>query len=161
MAEHFHDMEAVYPYYRLIEEGAEVHFVGGGEESYTGKYGYPVDVDRNVQDVGAGDYDAVVIPGGWAPDMMRRVPAMIEFVAEMNRSGKLIAGICHAGWVLASAGAVEGRTVTSFFAIRDDLANAGARWVDEEVVVDGNLVTSRKPDDLPAFCRAIIAQLSR
>jgi len=106
------------------------------------------------------DFDAVVIPGGFAPDYMRRQPAMIAFVREMHEKGKLVAFICHAGWVPISAGILKGRRATSFYAIRDDMVNAGAKWEDAEVVVDGNLISSRNPNDLPAFCRAIIGKLA-
>jgi len=101
-----------------------------------------------------------VIPGGYAPDMMRRFPAMVKLVKDLNSDGKLVAAICHAGWMLASADIIVGRKLTSFFAIKDDLIHAGAEWVDQDVVVDGNLITSRKPDDLPAFMKAIIRFLS-
>jgi len=107
------------------------------------------------------DFDAVVIPGGYAPDRMRRHPPMLEFVRAMAEAEKPVAFICHAGWVPISAGIVRGRRVTSFPSIRDDLVNAGAQWVDEEVVVDRNLVSSRMPADLPAFLRALIQLLSR
>lgn len=159
LAEQYHDIEALYPYYRFREEGAEVHFVGGGKESYTGKFGYTQDVHVQAAKARAAQYDAVIVPGGWAPDYMRRVPAMVVFLADANRQGKVIGSICHGGWMLISALAVKGKTATSFSAIRDDMMNAGANWVDREVVVDGNLVTSRKPDDLPAFCREIIRLL--
>jgi protease I len=109
--------------------------------------------------VDLGDYDALVIPGGYAPDLMRRHPAMVALVRDSFLAGKPVAAICHAGWMLASAKILEGRRVTSFFAIKDDLIHAGAEWVDEEVVVDGNLITSRTPDDLPAFMRALIAAM--
>lgn len=160
LAEQFHDIEALYPYYRFKEEGAAVEFVGGGKEAYTGKFGYTQEVHTQAATARAVDYDAVIVPGGWAPDYMRRVPALVVFLADANRQGKVLGGICHAGWMLISAMAVKGKTVTSFSAIRDDMMNAGANWVDREVVVDGNLVTSRKPDDLPAFCREIIRLLA-
>jgi protease I len=105
-------------------------------------------------------YDGVVIPGGYAPDLMRRYPEMVKIVKDANQNGKIVAAICHAGWMLASAGIVKGRKVTGFFSIKDDLVHAGANYVDEEVVRDGNLITSRKPDDLPAFCKEIIEALA-
>jgi protease I len=158
----YQEMELWVPYYRLKEEGAEVHVVGaGGAKSYTSKHGYPVNVDRQAEQVSGVEYDAVVIPGGFAPDMMRRSPAMVKLVREAHEHGKLVAAICHAGWMPASAGILKGKRATSFFSIRDDVANAGATWVDEEVVVDGNLITSRKPDDLPAFCREIVKALAK
>ena len=156
----FNDYEAVYPYYRLLEAGAQVTRVGTARGArYTGKHGLTMTADADAAGVEAKDYDAVVIPGGYAPDHMRRNQATIDLVREMYRQGKVVAAICHAGWVLASAGIVEGKNVTSFFSIRDDLVNAGAEWMDAEVVVDGNLITSRKPDDLPAFMRAIIGAM--
>ena len=157
----FQDLELLYPKYRLIEEGAKVVVAGTGEKSYKGKYGYPVDVDGNIKDYKARDFDAVVIPGGWAPDFLRRHKEVIDFVKDMDKQKKVVAAICHAGWVLASAGIVKGKNVTCFSGIKDDLINAGARYSYKEVVVDGNLITSRKPDDLPAFCKEIIKALSR
>jgi protease I len=109
--------------------------------------------------VTAAEFDAVVIPGGFAPDFMRRYPAMVSLVREAYLAGKVVAAICHGGWMLASAKILQGKTVTSFFAIRDDLEHAGATFVDVEVAVDKNLITSRQPEDLPAFCRAIMAAL--
>jgi protease I len=153
----FNTFEFWYPYYRLKEAGAEVIVVGSGSsETYTGKPGTEVKVDVNIDQVGASDFDGVVIPGGYAPDIMRRYPKMVQLVKDLFESGKVVAAICHAGWMLASAEILKGKTVTSFFAIKDDLVHAGANWVDEEVMVDGNLITSRKPDDLPAFMRAVI-----
>jgi len=158
----YQEMELWVPYYRLREEGAEVHVVGaGGAKSYTSKHGYPVSVDVQAEQVNALEYDAVIIPGGFAPDMMRRSPAMVKLVREAHGHGKLVAAICHAGWMPVSAGILKGKRATSFFSIKDDLVNAGAKWVDEEVVVDGNLITSRKPDDLPAFCREIVKALAK
>ena len=158
----YQEMELWVPYYRLKEEGAEVHVVGaGGATSYASKHGYPVTVDVQAEQANAVEYDAVIIPGGFAPDLMRRSPAMVKLVREAFNQGKLVAAICHAGWMPVSAGILRGRRATSFFSIKDDLTNAGATWVDEEVVVDGNLVTSRKPDDLPAFCREIVRGLTK
>lgn len=156
----FNDLEFWYPYYRLKEAGAEVVVVGSGSAgSYTGKYNTESGVDTIAEKVSAGQFDGIVIPGGYAPDHMRRYPAMVKLVKDMFDSGKVVAAICHAGWMLVSAGILKGKRVTSFFAIRDDMVNAGGDWVDEEVVVDGKLITSRKPDDLPAFMKAIIAAL--
>ncbi|MDP3183513.1 MAG: type 1 glutamine amidotransferase domain-containing protein [Desulfobaccales bacterium] len=157
----YQDLELWYPLLRFREEGAEVIVVGSGRaREFTGKFGYPVAVDASAQEVKAAQLDAVIIPGGYAPDHMRRYPAMVSLVREMALAGKVVAAICHGGWMLASAGVLPGKTVTSFFAIKDDLVHAGAKFVDVEVAVDGNLITSRKPEDLPAFCRAIIARLS-
>jgi protease I len=155
-------MELWVPYYRMKEEGAEVKVVGSkGAQSYPSKHGYPVTVDVQAESVSAVEFDAVIIPGGYAPDLMRRSPAMVKLVREAFQHGKVVAAICHAGWMLASARVLEGKTATSFFAIKDDVINAGATWVDQEVVVDGNLITSRKPDDLPAFCREIVNALAK
>ncbi|MDP2625971.1 MAG: type 1 glutamine amidotransferase domain-containing protein [Candidatus Rokubacteria bacterium] len=158
----YQEMELWVPYYRLKEEGAEVKIVGaGGATSYASKHGYPVNVDAQAEAVSAVEFDAVIVPGGYAPDMMRRHEAMVRLVREAAQHGKVVAAICHAGWMLASADVVRGKEVTSFFSIKDDMVNAGARWVDREVVVDGTLITSRKPDDLPAFCREIVRALSK
>lgn len=160
------DMFNVYefwiPYYRLLEAGAKVVVVGSGRKgSFTGKPATEVRADVSADKVSAADFDGVVIPGGYAPDMMRRHPAMVRLVADAVESGKMVASICHAGWMLCSAGVLKGRRVTSFFAIKDDMINAGAHWVDEPVVVDGKLVTSRTPDDLPLFMPAIIKALRK
>lgn len=158
----YQEMELWVPYYRMKEEGAEVKVVGSkGAQSYTSKHGYPVTVDVQAESVSAAEFDAVIVPGGYAPDMMRRSPAMVNLVREAFREGKVVAAICHAGWMLVSAGVLKGKTATGFFSIKDDVANAGATWVDREVVVDGNLITSRTPDDLPAFCREIVRALSK
>lgn len=156
------DLELWYPLFRLKEEGAEVVLVGSGRvREHTGKYGYPVAVDQSAAEVTADQFDGVIIPGGYAPDHMRRYPAMVSLVRDAALKGKVVASICHGGWMLASAEVIQGKTVTSFFAIKDDLVHAGATFTDAEVVVDGNIITSRKPEDLPAFLRAIIAALSR
>ncbi|PYO56988.1 MAG: protease [Candidatus Rokuibacteriota bacterium] len=158
----YQEMELWVPYYRLKEEGAEVKVVGaGGAKSFASKHGYPVSVDVQAEAVSAVEFDAVVVPGGYAPDMMRRHEAMVRLVREAAQHGKVVAAICHAGWMLASAGVIKGRKVTSFFSIKDDMVNAGGQWVDQEVVVDGTLITSRKPDDLPAFCREIVKALTK
>jgi protease I len=158
----YEDMEFWVPYFRLKEEGAEVTVAGtGSSRSYTSKHGYPVQVDKEAKEIDMSKYDAVVIPGGYAPDLMRRYPEMVKIVKDAHQKGKVIAAICHAGWMLASAGILKGKKVTGFFAIKDDLINAGAKYVDEEVVRDGNLITSRKPDDLPAFCREMIEALAK
>jgi len=158
----YQEMELWVPYYRLKEEGAEVKVVGaGGAKSFASKHGYPVSVDVQAEAVSAVEFDAVVVPGGYAPDMMRRHEAMVRLVREAAQHGKVVAAICHAGWMLASAGVIKGRKVTSFFSIKDDMVNAGGQWVDQDVVVDGSLITSRKPDDLPAFCREIVKALTK
>lgn len=157
----YQDLEVWYPMLRLREEGAQVISVGTGAKSYESKHGYPVAADVSAQEMSAKELDGVIVPGGWAPDFLRRYPAVIKLVKELHRQGKLVAGICHGGWVLASADIVRNRNVTGFFAIKDDLLHAGANFVDREVVVDKNLITSRKPEDLPAFMREIIKFLNR
>jgi len=153
----YQELEVWYPYYRFKEAGADVVLAGAkAGETYTSRFGYPAVAARSYEELKASDYDGVVIPGGYAPDIIRRYPAACRFVKELDEQGKLVAAICHGGWVLCSAGILKGRRVTCFFAIKDDVVNAGAEYSDEEVVVDRNLVTSRKPDDLPAFCRASI-----
>lgn len=156
----YETLELWYPYYRLKEAGAAVDILGSGKGRYDSKHGYPAKEDRKVEDASPDEYDAVIIPGGYAPDHMRRHPPMIEFVRQMGQAGKPVAFICHGGWVPASADLLRGRRVTSFFAIKDDVVNAGAEWIDAEVVRDGNLISSRVPQDLPAFCRAIIEALA-
>jgi len=159
--ETYEDLELWYPYYRMREAGATVSIVGtGSAEVYQSKHGYPARADARADDVRAADIDAVIIPGGFAPDRLRRYPAVLKLVREAAEAGKVVAAICHAGWVLVSAGVLKGRTATSVPAIKDDMANAGAQWVDREVVRDGNLITSRTPADLPAFCRTIIDALA-
>lgn len=157
----YEDMELQYPRYRLAEEGADVVIAGIGERTYRGKKGYPVDVDAQVADVRASEFDALVIPGGYAPDKMRRVPELLAVVREMNDRGKPIGAICHAGWVPISAGILKGRRMTCVSAIKDDVINAGAEYVDEPVVVDGNLITSRTPEDLPVWLPALIEAIER
>ena len=156
----YQELELWYPLLRLREAGAETFVVGTGTaETYTSKHGYPVQVDMVADQVSAADFDAVVIPGGYSPDLMRRYPAMVNLVREVFEQGKVVAAICHAGWMLASADVLRGKKATCFFAIKDDLVNAVADYVDAEVVRDGNLITSRMPSDLPAFCRTIIEAL--
>ena len=156
----YEDLELWYPYYRLIEAGHEVKVVGSGRSPvFKSKHGYEVRADLSAQEADVNDFDAVVIPGGFAPDRMRRVAAVNEFVRQMFKQGRLVAAICHAPSVLVSANVLKGRKVTCFMSIRDDVMNAGARYKDDEVVVDGNLITSRYPADLPAFMRAIMGHL--
>jgi protease I len=155
----FEDLELWYPVIRLREAGAGVMLIGTGKDSYRGKHGLAADAHASARSVQPADLDALVIPGGYAPDRMRRdeaLLALVRGVAELNRP---VAFICHAGWVPISAGIVGGRRVTSAPSIRDDLVNAGARWEDSDVVRDGPLISSRHPGDLPAFCRTLIAAL--
>lgn len=157
----YNEFELWYPYYRLKEAGAEVVLVGSGRtKNFKSKMGLPVTVDEDAANVSASDFDGIVIPGGYAPDLMRRYPEMVKLVKDINDQGKVVAAICHAGWMLTSADIVRGKTLTSFFAIKDDLVHAGANWIDQEVVVDGALITSRTPDDLPAFMKAVVEALS-
>ncbi len=156
----YEDLEFWYPYYRLKEAGADVTVVGtGSADSYKGKHGLEAKPQTTAERVAAKDFDAVVIPGGYAPDFMRRYPSVINFVKAMDAAGKPVAAICHAGWVLVSAGVVKGRTMTCFSSIREDIINAGGNYVDKPVVRDGNLITSRFPADLPEFCKEIISVL--
>ena len=156
----YEDLELWYPVLRFREAGARVEIVGAGKDRYDSKHGYPVQVTMQAAQVQVTDFDAVIIPGGYAPDHMRRHPPMVQLVREAVAAGKIVAAICHGGWMLCSAHCLEGKQVTGFFAIRDDLENAGATYIDAEVVRDGNLITSRVPSDLPAFCRAIIEALT-
>jgi protease I len=150
-----------YPFYRLKEEGADVKVVGTNRASAFTSHGYTVDADLASRDARVDDFDAVVVPGGYAPDKMRVDDDLVGFVRGMHEAGKPVAAICHAGWMLVSAKVVRGRRVTSVRSIRDDLEAAGAVWSSEEVVVDGNLITSRTPADLPAFGRAVVEALTR
>ena len=157
----YQEMEVWYPFFRFQEAGAEVVAVGAkAGETYTSKLGYPIKSQKSYDEVRTADFDGVVVPGGYAPDLIRRHSAANRFVHDMNKQGKLVAAICHGGWVLCSADILKGRKATCFFAIKDDVVHAGAKYEDAEVVVDGNLVTSRKPEDLPAFCRASLEVLT-
>jgi protease I len=158
----YEDLEFWYPYYRMKEEGADVTVVGtGSSDAYRGKNGLPAKPMTTADKVNSGDFDAIIIPGGFAPDFMRRYPSVLKLVKDMNGEGKVVAAICHAPWVLASAGIVKGRSMTCFGSIKQDMINAGANYVDEPVVRDRNIITSRFPADLPLFCREIIASLTR
>lgn len=157
----YEEIELWYPYYRFIEEGAEVKIIGSGSAAeYNGKNGYPVKAHTSIDKITTKDFDAVVVPGGFAPDYMRRFPLMVDFVKEMHNEGKIVAAICHGVWMFASAEILQGKRATSYFAIKDDIRHAGADFVDEPVVRDGNIITSRKPDDVPQFCLKIIEALS-
>ena len=153
----YEDLELWYPKLRLIEEGAEV-VVAGPEAGkiYTGKNGYPCKSDSAIKDMKAHEFDGLVIPGGFAPDKLRRDAKVLELTRMIHEAGKLVAHICHAGWIPISAGIMKGYRCTSTPGIKDDLINAGANWVDEPLVIDRNMVSSRKPDDLPEFCKGII-----
>jgi len=153
----YQELEVWYPLYRLREAGCKVTLIGPeAGQTYPSKLGYPARSDKAAKDVSANDFDLVVIPGGFAPDFIRRTEAMIRLVSDMAEQGKIVAAICHGPWVLCSTQALKGKKATCFFAIKDDVSNAGAKYLDAEVVRDGNLITSRKPDDLPAFMQSII-----
>ena len=156
----YEDLELWYPYYRLKEAGAEVSLRGTGKPAYQSKHGLPVEVDGPVDQADPGTTAAVVVPGGYSPDKMRKHRPLIKFVRGVFDDGGHVAFICHGGWVPASADIVRDRKVTSAPSIQDDLRNAGAEWVDQEVVHDGGLVSSRRPADLPAFCRTLIEVLA-
>ncbi len=156
----YQEMEVWYPYYRLKEAGCKVTLVGPeAGATYPSKLGYPAKSEKGIRDVSANDFDAVVVPGGFAPDFLRRTEAIIRLVSNMAEQGKVVAAICHGPWVLCSTQALKGKRATCFFAIKDDVSNAGATYVDAEVVRDGNIITSRKPDDLPAFLQSILQAL--
>lgn len=155
----YEDLELWYPKIRLEEEGVSTVVAGLGERTYQGKRGYPVTTDTSVDQITAASFDGLVIPGGYAPDILRRSRKVLDLTRDIYQAGKPVAFICHAGWVPISAGIVRGRRGTSVGAIKDDLVNAGLLWEDSAVVVDGNLISSRTPADLGPFCRAIIAAL--
>ena len=157
----YEDLELWYPYYRLVEEGAKVKIIGPEVRIYQSKHGYPVQADFAANEVNVDEFDGVVIPGGFAPDRLRRYPAVLDLVRDMFKKGGVIASICHGAWVLISAGIIKGKRATCVSAIKDDLINAGAIYLDQEVVIDGNLVTSRTPQDLPAYLPAIITAFKK
>ena len=155
----YEDLELWYPKIRLEEEGAATTVAGLGEKTYQGKRGYPVTVDVNMDQLDAASFDGLVIPGGFAPDQLRRFDKVLQLTREIYQAGKPVAFICHAGWVPISAKILRGKHATSVRAIKDDMENAGVVWEDSAVVVDGNLISSRTPADLPQFCKALIAAL--
>jgi protease I len=159
--ENYEDLELWYPKLRLIEAGVQVTVAGPREKVYKSKHGYAAETDGNVADFKAADFDGVVVPGGWCPDRLRRYEEVLAFTKEIADAGKLVGAICHAGWVLVSADVLRGKRCTSVPAIKDDMKNAGAVWVDEPCVTDGALVTAQVPKDLPAFCRELLAVLER
>lgn len=157
----FEDLELWYPILRLRGEGFTVHIVGDiGNHVYVGKYGVPVKSDYAFDEVSSEDYDGLLIPGGWAPDKLRRYTDVLAIVREMMIDQKPVGQICHAGWVLVSANVLKGRKVTSTPGIKDDLVNAGAEWIDTPVLTDGNLVSAQKPADLPFYMNAYLAQFN-
>lgn len=158
----FEDLELWYPILRLREEGVNVQIAGeNANTTYIGKYGVPAVSDLGFSDIDCDEYDGLLVPGGWAPDKLRRYPEVLELVRKMNENGKPIGQICHAGWVLISANIINGKRVTSTPGIKDDMINAGGIWMDQPVVVDGNIVSSRKPQDLPDYMKAYVELLQK
>lgn len=161
VADEYEDLELQYPKYRLIEGGKEVIIAGEKKDTqYKGKHGYPCKTNISFDEVDVADFAALIIPGGYAPDKLRRIPKVLEIAKQFNEQKKLIAFICHAGWVPISAQIIKGIKCTSFSAIKDDMVNAGCQWVDQAVVIDKNFISSRSPEDLPLFCPAILKYLS-
>lgn len=157
----YEDLELQYPRLRLIEAGYQPVLAGeAAATKYLGKHGYPAVSDVAVADVNAKDFAGVIVPGGWMPDKLRRDPDVLQFVRDCEAAGKLVASICHGGWICISAGVVRGKRYTGSLGIRDDLSNAGALFTDADVIVDGHHVSSRKPDDLPKFMEACLAFLA-
>src|SRR6185312_2116327 len=163
LGEDFEDSEFRKPYDALREAGHQVEVLGAkAGTTMKGKKGKEeVQIEAAVSERDPASFDALVIPGGYSPDHLRMDPAVVKFAGQMVRAGKLIAAVCHGPQLLIEADAVEDKTMTSWPSVHTDLVNAGAKWVDKEVVVDGKLITSRKPDDLPAFSKAIIDQLAK
>ncbi len=160
LAEMYEDQEFWYPYYRLKEAGVVVVVVGSkAGETYKSKHGYPAKADVAASDVKATDFDGLVIPGGFGPDYMRRDQGMLDLVTDCTEANIPIAAICHGLWMLCHTSFLRGKRVTSYSSIRFDVQNAGGKWADESVVIDGNLISSRFPDDLPAFCNALLKKL--
>lgn len=159
-AKFYEELELWYPKIRLEEEGYKTVVAGLGDPVYTGKAGnYPVTPDANVKDLKAADFDGLIVPGGYAPDILRRHQAVLDLTRQIFDAGKPVGMICHAGWVPISAGIVKGKRGTSVGAIRDDLVNAGMTWEDSPIVVDGNLISSRTPADLGHFMKAYLKAL--
>ncbi|KSU49322.1 glutamine amidotransferase [Exiguobacterium indicum] len=153
----FEDLELWYPVHRLREEGAIVDIVGEkADETCIGKYGVPIKSNKTFDEINPAEYDAILVPGGWSPDLLRRFDSVLNMVRHFDQNKQPIGQICHAGWVLISAGILKGVNVTSTPGIKDDMTNAGAIWHDEAVVVDGHIVSSRRPPDLPDYMRAFI-----
>jgi len=158
----YEDLELWYPKLRLIEEGSTVVVAGPEAEMvYKGKHGYPCKSDVAIENIDENDFDGLVLAGGFAPDKLRRDPKVLEITRNIHNAGKLVAHICHAGWITISAGIMKGYTCTSTPGIKDDLINAGATWVNKPLVIDRNMVSSRKPDDLPVFCKGIIEVMTK
>ena len=157
----YEDLELWIPKLRLIEEGAQVIIAGPQKDKiYKGKHGYPCLSDMTFEDINVKSFDGLVIPGGFAPDQLRRIPKVLEITRTFHKSKKLIAHICHGGWIPISAGIMKGYRCTSTPGLKDDLINSGAQWLDESLVIDRNMVSSRRPGDLPDFCRGILQVMS-
>ena len=155
----YEDLELWYPYYRLLEEGADVKLIGPEAKVYQSKHGYPAEANLSAAEAKADDFQGIIVPGGYAPDKLRRYQKILDLVREVFENGGIVASICHGPWVLISTNILKGKKTTGFNSIKDDLVNAGAIYLDKEVVVDNNLITSRTPQDLPAFLPAIIEGL--
>jgi len=157
----YEDLELWYPYYRLLEEGAEVKLIGPEAKVYKSKHGYPAEANLSAAEAKADDFQGIIVPGGYAPDKLRRYPKILDLVREVFENGGIVASICHGPWVLISANIMKGKQTTAVISLKDDLINAGAIYLDKEVVVDNNLITSRTPQDLPVFLPAIIIALKK
>jgi len=155
----YEDLELWYPYYRLLEEGADVKLIGPEAKVYQSKHGYPAEANLSAAEAKADDFQGIIVPGGYAPDKLRRYPKILDLVRGIFEKGGIVASICHGPWVLISANIMKGKKTTAVIALKDDLVNAGAIYLDKEVVIDNNLITSRTPKDLPAFLPAIITAL--
>jgi len=160
-ADHFEDSELLFPFYRLQEEGLQVDIASFARGKINGKHGYEVVVDKALRDVDPNDYDLLVLPGGKAPTKLRREPAAIAIAQDFMRSNKPVAAICHGPQILITAGVLQGRRATCYRSVAEELQESGALYEDKEVVVDGKLVTSRQPSDLPAFMREIVRLLEK
>jgi protease I len=161
VADEYEDLELQYPKYRLREAGKKVVIAGEKKESYKGKHGYPCTVDVTFKEIRVDDFDALVIPGGYAPDKLRKIPKVLEITSKFASQKKLIAFICHAGWIPISARILKGVRCTSYISIKEDILNAGGKWVDKSVVIDRHFISSRFPEDLPDFCSAILNHLAQ
>ncbi|MBN1215815.1 MAG: type 1 glutamine amidotransferase [Candidatus Lokiarchaeota archaeon] len=156
----YEDLELHYPRIRLIEAGFDVDIISLDHNIIKGKYGYPIKPDLTIEEAKTEDYDGVILPGGTLnPDYLRRNKTILKFIEDLDKEKKMVSAICHAGWVLISAKIIKGRKVTSYFAIKDDIINAGALFEDSEVIIDNNLITSRCPDDLPEYMKVVLAYL--
>lgn len=162
VADEYEDLELQYPKYRLREEGKKIIVAGEKKEIvYKGKHGYPCIADAAFEEIRVNDFDALVIPGGYAPDKLRKIPKVLEITQKFDQEKKLIAFICHAGWIPISAKILKGIQCTSYISIKEDILNAGGKWVDKAVVIDQHFISSRFPEDLPDFCSAIIHYLDQ